>query len=78
MKDEGQSGQGKTEAGTARDDHRPIIETLHDFFPVFRRVFNAPPHAMTWFSMSLTDCSFVGPGLKTLKFSKSVYNESKT
>ena len=43
-----------------------------------RSVFNAPPQAMTWSSMALTDFSCWGAGLKTLKFSKSVNMESKT
>jgi hypothetical protein len=34
-----------------------------------RRVFNAPPQAMIWSSMSLTDFSWCGDGLKPLRFS---------
>ena len=40
--------------------------------------FNAPPQAMTWSSMALTDFSCWAAGLKTLKFSKSVNRESTT
>src|SRR5258707_6570265 len=43
-----------------------------------RSGFNAPPHAMTWSNVALTDFSCWAAGLKTLKFSKSVNMESKT
>ena len=43
-----------------------------------RSVFNAPPQAMTWPSMALTDFSCWTAGLKTLKCSKSVKSESPT
>src|SRR5260221_614707 len=44
----------------------------------FRNVFNAPPQAMTWSNISLTDFSCRASGLRTEKFSKSVNMESKT
>jgi len=57
-----------------------LITCGHYWFlaEVFRSVLSAPPQAMSWPNMSLTDVSFRGSGLKTLKFSKSVYMESNT
>src|SRR5436190_22659457 len=43
-----------------------------------RSAFNAPPQAMTWSNIALTDFSWRASDLKTLKFSKSVNMESKT
>src|SRR5439155_3465467 len=43
-----------------------------------RTPFRAVPQAMTSSSMSWTLFSFVGPGLKTAKFSKSVNRDSWT
>src|SRR6266516_4088532 len=43
-----------------------------------RSAFKAPPQAMTWSNIALTDFSWRASGLKTLKFSKSVNMESKT
>ena len=42
-----------------------------------RRVFIAPPQAMSWSSIWLTDFSWRASGLKVVKFSKSVKSEKR-
>jgi hypothetical protein len=54
------------------------VESTARYVCFSRKAFNAPPQAMTWSSMALTDCSCWGAGLKTLKFSKSVKSERPT
>ena len=59
-------------------DVRSSVDSAPPYARFSRSVLNAPPQAMTWSSMALTDFSCWGAGLKTLKFSKSVNIESKT
>jgi hypothetical protein len=54
------------------------VDSISSYDCFSRSGFNAPPQAMTWSSIELTDLSCWEAGLKTLKFSKSVKSESTT